>query len=85
MSGSDIGVATDMVINPRIGIANRQSNSNTSSDMVSQIVSGIQGSVNGSKTQAAGNISIPVYLGGTLLDEVVVNAQTRRNLRSGGR
>jgi hypothetical protein len=32
-----------------------------------------------------GDITIPVYLGGTLLDEVVVNAQTRQNLRSGGR
>ena len=30
-------------------------------------------------------ISIPVYIGGTLLDEVVVNAQQRINLRSGGR
>lgn len=30
-------------------------------------------------------ISIPVYVGGTLLDEIVVNAQDRQNLRSGGR
>ena len=26
-----------------------------------------------------------VYLGGTLLDEIIVNAQQRANLRSGGR
>jgi len=26
-----------------------------------------------------------VYLGGTMLDEVIVNAQQRANLRSGGR
>lgn len=32
-----------------------------------------------------GTICIPVYIGGTLLDEVVVNAQARQNLRSGGR
>ena len=30
-------------------------------------------------------ICIPVYVGGTLLDEVVVDAQARQNLRSGGR
>lgn len=34
---------------------------------------------------AGGDISIPVYIGGTLLDEVVVSAQSRQNLRSGGR
>ena len=32
-----------------------------------------------------GNIVIPVYVGGTLLDELVVTAQARQNLRSGGR
>ena len=39
----------------------------------------------GSRNASSGNIVIPVYLGGTLLDEVVVNAQHRANLRSGGR
>lgn len=38
-------------------------------------------SVNG----GSGDIVIPVYLGGTILDEVIVNAQQRANLRSGGR
>ena len=32
-----------------------------------------------------GSITIPVYLGNTLLDEVIVDAQNRQNLRSGGR
>ena len=32
-----------------------------------------------------GDITIPVYVGGTLLDEMVVTAQNRQNLRSGGR
>ena len=32
-----------------------------------------------------GDIVIPVYLGGTMLDEVIVSAQQRANLRSGGR
>lgn len=33
----------------------------------------------------SGDIVIPIYLGGTLLDETIVNAQQRMNLRSGGR
>ena len=31
------------------------------------------------------DVVIPVYLGGTMLDEVIVTAQQRANLRSGGR
>ena len=49
------------------------------SALVSAIREGMSG-VNGS-----GDIVIPVYLGGTMLDEVIVNAQQRSNLRSGGR
>jgi hypothetical protein len=29
-----------------------------------------------------GDIVVPVYLGGAMLDEVIVNAQQRANLRS---
>lgn len=36
-------------------------------------------------TGQTGDIVIPVYLGGTMLDEVIINAQQRANLRSGGR
>lgn len=40
----------------------------------------------GSRTQVdAGDIVIPIYLDGSLLDEVIVTAQQRRSLRSGGR
>ncbi len=31
------------------------------------------------------DIIIPVYIGGTLLDEIIVDANKRENLRSGGR
>lgn len=34
---------------------------------------------------SSGETIIPIYLGGTLLDEVIVTAQQRVNLRSGGR
>lgn len=39
----------------------------------------------GSKNGSVRDIVIPVYLGSTILDEVVVSAQQRANLRSGGR
>ena len=39
----------------------------------------------GGMARPAGDIIIPVYLGGTIIDEVVVSAQRRANLRSGGR
>lgn len=48
--------------------------------MLSAITSAIE-SVKGNN----GDIVIPVYLGGTMLDEVIVSAQQRANLRSGGR
>ena len=46
---------------------------------IAQAISGIE------FPAQAGDIVIPVYVGGTLLDEMVVNAQNRQNLRSGGR
>lgn len=39
----------------------------------------------GNKDENVGDIVIPIYLDGTLLDEVIVTAQQRRNMRSGGR
>lgn len=33
----------------------------------------------------SGDIVIPVYIGGDMIDEIVVTAQQRMNLRSGGR
>ena len=50
------------------------------------LVSAIRDAVSGLGTGGqGGDIVIPVYLGGTMLDEVIVNAQQRANLRSGGR
>lgn len=38
-----------------------------------------------STADGVGDIVIPIYLDGSLLDEVIVSAQQRRNIRSGGR
>lgn len=82
------GLAADMVVSPKMGAleyaAANSSPAAGSADMVPGIVAGITEALRG-LTGAGGDIVIPVYLGGALLDEVVVNAQNRMNLRSGGR
>lgn len=80
------GLAADMVVNPQVNagqMAMAGGGSVTSTDM-SGLVSAIKDAVS-SVGGGSGDIVIPVYLGGTMLDEVIVNAQQRANLRSGGR
>ena len=81
------GVAADMVISPTVTASSMQAAQMEQRDAFSGILTGIQNAVGALQNpqQSVGNISIPVYIGGTLLDEVVVNAQNRQNLRSGGR
>lgn len=83
------GVASDMVINPNVttadasGIAISRSSAGNA-DIISGIVTGLKDAFGDSDAQT-GDIVIPVYLGNTILDEIIVNAQQRTNLRSGGR
>lgn len=81
------GVAADMVVNPNVTAGTIQQVQSTQSDLLGNIMHGIQTVASGMENlqMAGGDISIPVYIGGTLLDEVVVSAQSRQNLRSGGR
>jgi phage-related protein len=81
------GLAADMVISPTVTASSIQAAQMEQRDAFSGILTGIQSAVGALQNpqQSVGNISIPVYIGGTLLDEVVVNAQNRQNLRSGGR
>ena len=78
------GVATSMVINPQIGRMETATTSAGTADTLSGITAAIREGLAGA-TDQSGDIVIPVYLGGTMLDEVIVNAQQRANLRSGGR
>ena len=55
------------------------------SSLVGAIQDAVSGLNDGNGNGGSGDIVIPVYLGGTMLDEVIVNAQQRANLRSGGR
>ena len=52
---------------------------------VSSLMEMIQNAVGSVQMADTGNITIPVYIGGNLIDEVIVTAQQRRALRSGGR
>ena len=81
------GVAADMVVNPNVTAGTIQQVQSTQSDLLGSIMHGIQNVASGMENlqMAGGDISIPVYIGGNLLDEVVVTAQSRQNLRSGGR
>ena len=80
------GLAADMVVSPKVqmdqmAVAGGGSVSGTD---LRSLIGAIKDAVGGA-SQSSGDIVIPVYLGGTMLDEVIVNAQQRANLRSGGR
>ena len=83
------GVAADMVINPQVSAVQMagggSTNGGVSDGAVSSLLSGIREMLDGMGSQNPGMISIPVYLGNNLLDEVIVDAQKRMSLRSGGR
>lgn len=80
------GLAADMVVNPQVnaGQMAMAGGGTVSGADLSSLVSAIREGVSGING-GGGDIVIPVYLGGTMLDEVIVNAQQRANLRSGGR
>ncbi len=79
------GVTGDMTITPRVmaaqggysgvGVSN--------GDLLSGINTALTSALAGGGS--AGDIVIPVYIGGDMIDEIVVTAQQRMNLRSGGR
>ena len=82
-------VASDMVISPKVngseyGYADGALSGGSMSDLISGISFAVSEALAGFSSPQ-GNIVIPVYVGGTLLDELVVSAQARQNLRSGGR
>ncbi|SFU89075.1 phage tail tape measure protein [Butyrivibrio sp. M55] len=81
------GVAADMIINPKVAAPEMAmaGGSSVSSSDLSSLMGAIKDAVSGMVSGQTGDIVIPVYLGGTMLDEVIVNAQQRMNLRSGGR
>lgn len=80
------GVSQDMVINPNVNAtsAAMENTSNSSAQNTASIVGAIR-EVFANMNTNGGDTVIPVYIGGTMIDEIIVNAQQRVNLRSGGR
>ena len=79
------GVTSDLTINPRVMAAQGGYSGSVASS--GDLISGINTALNTALAGggAAGDIVIPVYIGGDMIDEIVVTAQQRMNLRSGGR
>ena len=79
------GVTSDLTITPRVMAAQGgySGGGANSGDLISGINTALNTALAGSG--AAGDIVIPVYIGGDMIDEIVVTAQQRMNLRSGGR
>ncbi len=79
------GSNSDLTITPRVmavqGGYSGGGASNT--DLISGINTALNTALAGGGS--AGDIVIPVYIGGDMIDEIVVTAQQRMNLRSGGR
>ena len=71
-----------------MALAGYNTTEDTGSVGTAESLSGIASAITealGQMNHPNGDIVIPIYLGGTMLDEIIVNAQQRTNLRSGGR
>lgn len=79
------GVTGDMTITPRVMAA--QGSYSGGGVNGSELISGINTALNTALAGggATGDIVIPVYIGDDMIDEIVVTAQQRMNIRSGGR
>lgn len=80
------GVSSDMVISPNVQTGRSAASFGTENSRgyaveIGTAIKEALSDINGKE----GDIVIPVYLGGTIIDEVIVTAQQRNNLRSGGR
>ena len=82
------GVAADMVVSPQLAVADggvmTGAGMSGGADLTAGIVAALKDVLGDQKGQQ-GDLVIPVYLGNQLLDEVIVTAQQRISLRSGGR
>lgn len=81
-------VAADMVVSPQMAVTDSGVMTGTGSSGGADLTAGIAAALKdvlGDQKGQQGDLVIPVYLGNQLLDEVIVTAQQRMSLRSGGR
>lgn len=82
------GVAADLVVSPQMAAADGGVMTSTRMPGGADLTAGIAAALKdvlGDQKGQQGDLVIPVYLGNQLLDEVIVTAQQRMSLRSGGR
>lgn len=82
LKSSVLKLSNDLVLNPNKDIKTKTSSTKygMSSFDIDKIITSLS-----HKKEEVGDIIIPVYLGGALLDEVIINAQSRQIIKSGGR
>lgn len=80
------GASQDMIISPNVSsdTAMKSELAGTSALSMSGIAGAIKEALAGFE-RPQGDTVIPVYIGGTQIDEIILSAQGRQNLRSGGR
>ena len=81
-------VAADLVVSPQMAVADGGVMTSTRMSGGADLTAGIAAALKdvlGDQKGQQGDLVIPVYLGNQLLDEVIVTAQQRMSLRSGGR
>ena len=81
-------VAADMVVSPQMAVADGGVMTGTGTSGGADLTAGIVAALKdvlGDQKEQQGDLVIPVYLENQLLDEVIVTAQQRMSLRSGGR
>ena len=81
------GITGDMIISPKVLAAEGSAATGTGEAASADLLAGIKTAMNTAFAAggSGGDIVIPVYIGGDMIDEIVVTAQQRMNLRSGGR
>lgn len=79
-------LSADMIVSPTVMAAQgaEANNGAGTADLINGLRQAMVSALAGNNN-AAGDIVIPVYVGGDMIDEVVVTAQQRMNLKSGGR
>ena len=77
------GVASDMVISPSVSSQSELINYGAKADNQSGIISAIQSAFN-NLNFSSGDTVIPVYIGNTLIDELIIDSKKRLSIRSGG-
>ena len=78
-------VAADMVISPQMAVTDSGVMTGTGTSCSADLTAGIVAALKDVLGDQKGDLVIPVYLGNQLLYEVIVTAQQRMSLRSGGR